>query len=132
MESLVGGQVKWITVSEKEDEPTTVTFKNKAGESVTYQIWAERSGEHDVVFHLTGAPVGETLPDIRFEGQLGADVEHEGQYGAKVTIQDVYKRQVVNGELEEAVARVKAIVTAEHSRVSQDVYKLIEQYKEEV
>lgn len=87
VESLVGGQVKWITVSEKEDEPTTVTFKNKAGESVTYQIWAERSGEHDVVFHLTGAPVGETLPDIRFEGQLGADVEHEGQYGAKVTIQ---------------------------------------------
>ena len=36
------------------------------------------------------------------------------------------------GELEEAVSRVKAIVVAEHSRVSQNVYKLIEKYKEEV
>lgn len=50
----------------------------------------------------------------------------------EVSYIDKYDYCVVNGELEEAVARVKAIVTAEHSRVSQDVYKLIEQYKEEV
>lgn len=45
---------------------------------------------------------------------------------------DKYDYCVVNGELDEAVARVKAIVMAEHSRVSQSVYKLIEMYKEEV
>lgn len=45
---------------------------------------------------------------------------------------DKYDYCVVNGDLDEAVARVKAIVTAEHSRVSQSVYKLIEKYKEEV
>lgn len=45
---------------------------------------------------------------------------------------DKYDYCVVNGELDEAVARVKAIVMAEHSRVSQSVYKLIELYKEEV
>ncbi len=50
----------------------------------------------------------------------------------EVSYIDKYDYCVVNGELEEAVARVKAIVIAEHSRVSQDVYKLIEKYKEEV
>ncbi len=50
----------------------------------------------------------------------------------EVSYIDKYDYCVVNGELEEAVARVKAIVIAEHSRVSQNIYKLIEQYKEEV
>ncbi len=50
----------------------------------------------------------------------------------EVSYIDKYDYCVVNGELEEAVARVKSIVTAEHSRVSQNIYKLIEQYKEEV
>ena len=50
----------------------------------------------------------------------------------EVTYIDKYDYCVVNGELEEAVARVKAIVTAEHSRVSKSIYKLIEMYKEEV
>lgn len=45
---------------------------------------------------------------------------------------DKYDYCVVNGDLEEAVARVSAIVVAEHSRVSHNVYKLIEKYKEEV
>ena len=45
---------------------------------------------------------------------------------------DKYDYCVVNGELEEAVDRVKSIVIAEHSRVSQSIYKLIEKYKEEV
>ncbi len=43
-----------------------------------------------------------------------------------------YDYCVVNGELEEAVNRVEAIIIAEHSRVSEDIYELIEQYKVEV
>jgi len=50
----------------------------------------------------------------------------------EVSYIDKYDYCVVNGDLEEAVARVKSIVVAEHSRVSQSVYKLIERYKEEV
>ena len=50
----------------------------------------------------------------------------------EVSYIDKYDYCVVNGELEEAVARVKSIVIAEHSRVSRNIYKLIEQYKEEV
>ena len=50
----------------------------------------------------------------------------------EVSYIDKYDYCVVNGVLEEAVARVKAIVMAEHSRVSQSIYKLIEKYKEEV
>ena len=43
-----------------------------------------------------------------------------------------YDYCVVNGELEEAVNRVKSIVVAEHSRVSDDVEALIKKYEEEV
>ncbi len=50
----------------------------------------------------------------------------------EVSYIDKYDYCVVNGELDEAVARVKAIVLAEHSRVSQNIYHLIEEYKEEV
>ena len=50
----------------------------------------------------------------------------------EVSYIDKYDYCVVNGELEEAVTRVKSIVIAEHSRVSQNIYKLIEEYKEEV
>lgn len=45
---------------------------------------------------------------------------------------DKYDYCVVNGELDEAISRVEAIITAEHSRVSENIYELIEQYKEEV
>ena len=44
---------------------------------------------------------------------------------------DKYDYCVVNGELDEAVARVKAIFVAEHSRVTGSVESLIEKYKEE-
>ena len=44
---------------------------------------------------------------------------------------DKYDYCVVNGQLEEAVARVKAIVTAEHSRVTFTAEELISRYKEE-
>lgn len=50
----------------------------------------------------------------------------------EVSYIDKYDYCVVNGEITEAVSRVKAIVTAEHSRVSQSVYKLIEKYREEI
>lgn len=45
---------------------------------------------------------------------------------------DKYDYCVINGQLQEAVDRVTAIITAEHSRVSEDVYKIIERYKEEM
>ena len=44
---------------------------------------------------------------------------------------DKYDYVVVNGKLEEAVERVRAIIKAEHSKVTEDIYKLIEQYKED-
>lgn len=43
-----------------------------------------------------------------------------------------YDYCVINDELAEAVRRVLAIMTAEHSRVSEDVHKIVEQYKEEL
>lgn len=50
----------------------------------------------------------------------------------EVSYIDKYDYCVVNGELEEAVSRVSAIIVAEHSRVSEPIYALIEQYKEEI
>lgn len=44
---------------------------------------------------------------------------------------DRYDYCVVNGELDEAVNRVKAIITAEHSKVTEDIKTLIENYEEE-
>jgi guanylate kinase len=44
---------------------------------------------------------------------------------------DKYDYCVVNGDLDEAVNRVKAIIIAEHSRVEEDIYELIQDYKEE-
>lgn len=42
-----------------------------------------------------------------------------------------YDYTVVNGELDEAVERVKSIMTAEHSKVTDNIHKLIDKYKEE-
>lgn len=55
-----------------------------------------------------------------------------GEALTEVSYIDKYDYCVVNGELEEAVERVAAIIKAEHSRVSEDVYELIEQYKQEL
>ncbi len=44
---------------------------------------------------------------------------------------DKYDYAVVNGKLDEAVERVKAIIKAEHSKVTENIYQLIEQYKED-
>lgn len=50
---------------------------------------------------------------------------------SEISYIDKYNYAVVNGKLDEAVSRVKAIIKAEHSKVTEDVYKLIEQYKED-
>lgn len=54
-----------------------------------------------------------------------------GETLKELTYIEKYDYVVVNGELEEAVARAKAILKAEHSKVTQDVEELIKQYKEE-
>lgn len=55
-----------------------------------------------------------------------------GETLKEVSYIDKYNYCVINGVLEEAVDRVAAIIVAEHSRVSKDIYALIEKYKEEI
>ena len=55
-----------------------------------------------------------------------------GETLKEVSYVDKYDYCVVNGDLDEAVHRVKAILVAEHSRVSEDIHELIEKYKEEI
>lgn len=55
-----------------------------------------------------------------------------GETLKEVSYIDKYDYCVVNGELEEAVNRVKAIVIAEHSKVSESIYHLIKKYEEEI
>jgi guanylate kinase len=50
----------------------------------------------------------------------------------EISYVDKYDYIVINGELGDAVRRVTSIIAAEHSRVSEDVYKIIERYKEEM
>lgn len=55
-----------------------------------------------------------------------------GETLKEVSYIDKYDYCVVNGEINEAVSRVAAIIKAEHSRVSEDIYELIAKYKEEI
>lgn len=55
-----------------------------------------------------------------------------GETLREVSYIDKYDYCVVNGELTEAVERVKSIVMAEHSRVSESIYHLIKKYEEEI
>lgn len=55
-----------------------------------------------------------------------------GETLKEVSYIDKYDYCVVNGELSEAVERVKSIVIAEHSRVSESIYHLIKKYEEEI
>jgi guanylate kinase len=50
----------------------------------------------------------------------------------EVSYIEEYDYCVVNGEVEEAAARVRSIMVAEHSRVTENVYEIINQYKEEM
>ncbi|WP_205666531.1 guanylate kinase [Aminipila luticellarii] len=55
-----------------------------------------------------------------------------GETLKEVSYIDKYDYCVVNGELSEAVERVRAIVKAEHSRVSESIFQLIKMYEEEI
>ncbi|WP_312653554.1 guanylate kinase [Aminipila sp.] len=55
-----------------------------------------------------------------------------GETLKEVSYIDKYDYCVINGELSEAVERLRAIVTAEHSRVSESIYHLIKKYEEEI
>lgn len=55
-----------------------------------------------------------------------------GEALKEVSYIDKYDYCVVNKEVSEAVERIKAIVLAEHSKVSECVYCLIREYEEEV
>lgn len=55
-----------------------------------------------------------------------------GETLKEVSYIDKYDYCVINDEVEEAVERVACIMKAEHSRVSKDIYQLIERYKEEI
>ena len=66
----------------------------------------------------------------------GAETEDNINIRIAETLKEIsyinkYDYCVVNGELNEAVSRLKAIITAEHSKVSNAAYELIEKYKEE-
>ncbi len=50
----------------------------------------------------------------------------------EVTYIDKYDYCVINDELSEAVKRIKGIIVAEHSRVSKNIYDLIENYEKEI
>lgn len=61
-----------------------------------------------------------------------SDIElRMGEALKEIAYIDKYDYCVVNGDLDEAVSRVKAIIIAEHSRVEEDIYELIQEYKEE-
>lgn len=55
-----------------------------------------------------------------------------GETLKEVSYIDKYDYCVINNEVSEAVERVASIMRAEHSRVSADIYQLIERYKEEL
>ena len=55
-----------------------------------------------------------------------------GETLKEVSYIDKYDYCVINNEIDEAVERVASIMRAEHSRVSTDIYQLIEKYKEEM
>lgn len=55
-----------------------------------------------------------------------------GETLKEVAYIDRYDYCVINDEIEEAVQRVTDIIKAEHSKVTQDIYELIEKYKEEI
>ena len=50
---------------------------------------------------------------------------------SEISVMDKYDYYVINDEVEAATGRVKSIISAEHSKVADDIYNLIERYKEE-
>lgn len=54
-----------------------------------------------------------------------------GESLKEISYIDKYDYVVVNGEVDEAVSRISAIIKAEHSKVTEDIYQLIEEYEKE-
>lgn len=54
-----------------------------------------------------------------------------GESLKEISYIDKYDYVVVNGEVDEAVSRISAIIKAEHSKVTEDIYRLIEEYEKE-
>lgn len=124
-----GGKIlDWISVSEEENKPTTVTFQDSSGRESTYKIWASRIGEYEADFYLSEVPVGESLPDIQFTGQLGVDIEHTKNYTAEVSIQgDSDNRALSSGNQNIATVSVTTVVLANTSLTKTVDENLIEQ-----
>lgn len=55
-----------------------------------------------------------------------------GEALEEVSYIDKYDYCVVNDEVDKAIEKILAIINAEHYRVSEDIYSLIENYKEEM
>lgn len=55
-----------------------------------------------------------------------------GETLKEVSYIDKYDYCIINDKVDEAVERAACIMKAEHSRVSKDIYQLIERYKEEI
>ena len=54
-----------------------------------------------------------------------------GESLKEISYIDKYDYVVVNGEVDEAVSRISAIIKAEHSKVTKNIYQLIEEYEKE-
>ena len=65
------------------------------------------------------------------ESQCDIDIRI-GEALNEVSYIDKYDYCVVNDKVECAVEKIIAIINAEHYRVSEDIYSLIENYKEEL
>ena len=65
------------------------------------------------------------------ESQCDIDIRI-GEALNEVSYIDKYDYCVVNDQVESAVEKIIAIINAEHYRVSEDIYSLIENYKEEL
>lgn len=125
VQSLENGQPEWITFNE--GAPATVTFQADGAE-YTYTISARRVSNYETVFYLEGVPIGKSLPDIQFEGQLGADVEHNGNYTTQVTIQgDGDSRALSSGNRNIATISVTTTIlegTSLRKRVDKELIEL--------
>lgn len=66
------------------------------------------------------------------DSETEADIKLRlGESLKEISYIDKYDYVVVNGEVDEAVSRISAIIKAEHSKVTEDIYKLIEEYEKE-
>ena len=116
-----------------------VLDKLNAGTDVILEIEMQgalkvRKSYPDGVFIFVLPPSMEELRN-RITGR-GTETEEDIDYRlsqalSEIAYIDKYDYAVVNDELDEAVERIRAIIKAEHSKVTENIYDLIEQYKED-